>query len=452
MTFSHALSTNNFGCSKFIVSANVYEGTHTTIAAALTSASSGDTIFIRPGTYTENLTLKAGVNLSAYSCDSTTPNVTISGKASYSNAGAVSISGIRLQTNSDNCLAVTGSSASIVDLTNCYINCTNATGISFSSSSSSAEINLYTCHGDLGTTGIALYSSSSAGIIRIEGGLYTNTGASTTAATNSAGTVSMTGLRFTGPISTSSTGSMSILACNLATVATNTTCLTVGGATPATVAITNSYITSGTASGISVSAGAKCTITGSNVNSTNTNAITGAGTIVMSTLGFDGTSSTINTTTQTGQFSQLGQWKAVSQPCFSAFKSANSTNATGDGTAFTVVCDTIDFDQGSNYNGSTGNFTAPVAGRYLFCGNVSTTPATGVTDCLMQVVTTNRTWNLNRFVPTAGTTTYSGSAIVNMAANDTAKLVISASGTSKTITVAGNASFAITAFSGMLVS
>ena len=79
MTFTHALTTGNYGPAKFIVSANVYEGTHTTIAAALTSASSGDTIFIRPGTYTENLTLKAGVNLCAYECDGQTPNVTVIG-------------------------------------------------------------------------------------------------------------------------------------------------------------------------------------------------------------------------------------------------------------------------------------------------------------------------------------------------------------------------------------
>ena len=116
MTFTHALSTNNYGPAKFIVDASAANGTHTTIAAALTSASSGDTIFIRPGTYTENLTLKAGVNLCAFDCDDLTPNVTISGKATFTAAGTVTISGIRLQTNSDFLLAVTGSAASIVHL------------------------------------------------------------------------------------------------------------------------------------------------------------------------------------------------------------------------------------------------------------------------------------------------------------------------------------------------
>jgi pectin methylesterase-like acyl-CoA thioesterase len=91
---------NNFGVAKWIVSSAYSDGcTHTTIASALTSASSGDTIFVRTGTYTENLTLKAGVNICAFEGDGYTPTVTIIGKASFSSAGTVCLSGLRLQTN-----------------------------------------------------------------------------------------------------------------------------------------------------------------------------------------------------------------------------------------------------------------------------------------------------------------------------------------------------------------
>src|SRR5258708_20620706 len=124
------LSTNTFGVAKWIVSATASDGTHTTIASALTSASSGDTIFIRPGTYTENLTLKAGVNLSAFGSDSSqngTGKVIISGTCTMTTAGSVTISGIQLQTNSAALLAVTGTLASVVNLQNCYLNCTNTT-------------------------------------------------------------------------------------------------------------------------------------------------------------------------------------------------------------------------------------------------------------------------------------------------------------------------------------
>ena len=136
------LSTNTFTTAKWIVSPTASDGTHTTIAAALTAASSGDTIFIRPGIYTENPTLKAGVNLSAYICDAFTPNVTISGKCTFTGSGIVSISGIRLQTNNDFLLAVTGSSASVVKLINCYFDITNHTAISYTSSSASSQINM----------------------------------------------------------------------------------------------------------------------------------------------------------------------------------------------------------------------------------------------------------------------------------------------------------------------
>ena len=55
--------TNNFAGAKFIVDTNGLDqgATHTTITAAMASASSGDTILIKPGTYTENYTHKAGV-------------------------------------------------------------------------------------------------------------------------------------------------------------------------------------------------------------------------------------------------------------------------------------------------------------------------------------------------------------------------------------------------------
>ena len=97
-------------------------GDFTTIAAALTASSSGTTIFLRPGTYTENPTLKAGVNLSAYGSDSSlngTGNVIINGTCTLSTAGSVTISGVQLQTNSANAIVVSGSVASVLNLNNC---------------------------------------------------------------------------------------------------------------------------------------------------------------------------------------------------------------------------------------------------------------------------------------------------------------------------------------------
>lgn len=292
MTFTHALSTNNYGPAKFIVSANAYEGTHTTIAAALTSASSGDTIFIRPGTYTENLTLKAGVNLAAYGASlpffatsSTVPNVIISGKATFTGTGTVGISAISLQTNSDFALAVTGSSASVVILNNCFINCTNNTGVSFTSSSASSTVQFNYCSGDIGTTGIALFSHSATGNMRMLYSLFANTGNSTTN-----NTVSGTGGLFPNYSglsngTTFSSSSTMVGNCNNFTMVGNQTAITTSGT--ASVNLQNTEITGGTSSAISIGTGSSVLLQTCQISSSNATTIAGTGTLSFTNITFN---------------------------------------------------------------------------------------------------------------------------------------------------------------------
>lgn len=270
-------------------------GDFKTIATALTASSSGRTIFIRPGTYTENLTLKAGVNLTAFDCDAFTPNVTIAGTCTLTAAGTVSISGIRLQTNSAALLAVTGSNASIVNLINCYLDCTNNTGITFSTSSSSGQININFCSGNLGTTGIGLFAHSSAGAMAITSSFFNNSGGSSTASTCSAGVLNVLKSNFVFPVTMSSTGTMQMEYGSFDCSGQNATALTLGGSSLHYVRY--SKFASGSASSISI--GGSAVITSCEVTSSNTNAITGAGTITYSAIIFPGSSTTINTTTQT---------------------------------------------------------------------------------------------------------------------------------------------------------
>lgn len=287
-------------------------GDFTTIQAAVTAASSGQTIFIRPGTYTENITLKAGVNLTAFGSDGSanaTGKVIISGTCTLTTAGTVTISGIQLQTNSAALLAVTGTLASVVNLINCYLNCTNNTGITYSSSSASSGINIFQCEGDLGTTGIGLYTHSSNGTLRLEYCRISNSGGSSTASSNSAGTAQFDQCTLFIPFSNSSTGMTNFNFSLVDTSAQNATCFTSAGS--GTSNYFQSRASSGSASSISIGTGTTVVVQLSSIGSSNTNAITGAGTIAYQALAFTGTSQTINTTTQSAAVTVYGSTTTV---------------------------------------------------------------------------------------------------------------------------------------------
>jgi len=298
--FVSILNTVDLHTARFIVASST-AGTganYTTIASAIAAAQAtgiNSTVFIQPGTYTENLSMVAGVNLCAYNCDALTPNVTIVGTLTMTTAGSVSISGIRLQTNSAALLAVTGSAASIVNLTDCFLNCTNNTGITFSSSNSSAAIGIFKCKGNIGTTGISLFTHTSAGSIDIRYSQFANTGGATTSSTVSAGNLSSSFSTFQFPLTMSGTGAVSYQYCSISNSGLNTTMLTLGAS-----GIQNfkwCRIESGSASAVSI--GAIAIMDFCDVNSTNTNAITGGGQLFYAFIVFAGSSSGVNTTTVT---------------------------------------------------------------------------------------------------------------------------------------------------------
>lgn len=166
-----------------VVSPTAGLGEYTTISAALAVAVSGQTIFIKEGTYVENPTLVAGVSLVALDANSLTPNVVIQGKCTFTGAGTVSITGIQLETNSDYFLAVTGSAASVIYINDSYLNCLNHTGIDYTSSSASSLVYFTRCQGNVATTGITLFSSSGTGGIQFDFCNIENTGVSVTANT-----------------------------------------------------------------------------------------------------------------------------------------------------------------------------------------------------------------------------------------------------------------------------
>lgn len=288
--------------ARYIVSPNgITDGANYTNISSAISAAAGatgvQTVFIQPGTYTENLTLQPNVNLAAYAGDGTTPTVTIVGKLTFTQAGSVSIGNIRLQTNSDYFLEITGANASIVNLNNCYLSCTNNTGIHFTVSNASATLNIISCTGDLSTTGIAFFTDSSTGENRIVNSNFTNTGSSTTASTKSAGRLNIFESFFPNTITYSSSSIASgLFNTNFDCSSLNATCLTTSGT--GSIALVLCYFASGTASALSIGVGTSASLTSCNVNSSNTNVVTGAGTISFGGVTFSGNSYFTNTTTQ----------------------------------------------------------------------------------------------------------------------------------------------------------
>jgi hypothetical protein len=295
---SSASAWKNSGfITPYVVNPTAGIGNYTTIQSAITAASAGNDVYITPGTYTENLTLKAGVNLCTIKGNEVSGLVTIVGNATMSVVGTVEIANINLQTNGSNpFLTVSGSVASIVNLVNCVLTVGNQPGISFTSSSASAQINMSRCSGDLNTNTATFYTMTSPGTITIEYCFFTNSGASPNSSTNSTGLVDLYYSHFLSRFSTTGSGNINKNYCFIDTSAINQTGLTLFGTGTSDARFTDNL--SGTASAISVGSGCTINCYKCLVNSSNTNAITGAGTINYTDLSFSGTSNTINVTTQ----------------------------------------------------------------------------------------------------------------------------------------------------------
>ena len=432
MARTHSFSTNRYGVNSFVVSTIAANGDYTTLAGAMSDAVSGDTIFLRDSV-TESVTLTAGVNIAAW-IGGTLNTPSITGTLTMTTAGTCNISGIRLVTNSAALLAVTGSAASIVNLNNCYLNCTNNTGITFSTSNASGAINITDCKGDLGTTGIGLFTHTSTGTITMLNSMFTNTGASTTTSTASAGGFNTVNSRFQSPITLSSTNASTWEYSIISTSPQNATCATLGGSSHSCKWC---RFDSGSASAVSIGSSA-ATMEMCTISSTNTNAITGAGTINYGLLEFNGTSNLINTTTQTALVNRFGIQISTLQPAFLAF-SSSQLNVTGDNTNYIIGFSTEIFDQNNNFDG-TASFTAPITGRYQLNADIIFNDV-GVahTACIMTITTSNRAYYFNYFnigIANAGGVQFGvQSVLADMDAADTAFVTVQIGGGTKVVDI-----------------
>lgn len=162
-------------------------------------------------------------------------------------------------------------------------------------------------------------------------------------------------------------------------------------------------------------------------------------------------------TTNVMRASTTGAINKPLQPCFSAYLSGNPTNVTGDGTLYVIAYDSVNYDQGSNFNTTTHAFVAPVTGKYLFTG-MTYTQSLGVAHTVYNILIQNLTsgfnyylWSLNPQVQAvSGVYLNNFSNMISCAAGDNVVISLQISGSTKTIGILGGA--AVTLFEGFLVA
>lgn len=143
---------------------------------------------------------------------------------------------------------------------------------------------------------------------------------------------------------------------------------------------------------------------------------------------------------------------------FSAFKSSNSADVTGDGTVYHYICDTEIFDTDANYNSTTGVFTAPNTGTYWFKSSVQTRDNGAFnTIGFVEIATTARTYRDNQCSPVAIMDVNTNaqlqvSCYADMTAGDTAFPQVTITGGAALVDVIGGAgTLVLTSFQGFQV-
>lgn len=281
--------------SRYLVAPLAADGYYTTIAAAITQAvADGATgaspveIVIKPGTFTENLTLYPGVNLVAYSGLGDSLSCTIVGKMTANFSGSCTVTGIRLQTNGDHFLSISGNNAMTVNLFDCYFNCTDATGIFSDSTSPGPKLIIFNCLGNLVIPGIAYFNVKTL-TTYMTNSLLTNDANSTTASAFLDSPTNFLNTSFRNAIGLSGASNLELYNSGV-----------YGAISLLGTSFANIYyslIESGADSAVTVGAGTSVTLNGATISSSATNVITGAGSATYSDLSFIGSSTGINATT-----------------------------------------------------------------------------------------------------------------------------------------------------------
>ena len=245
-------ATNNYATSRYIVNSTAGKGNYTTIASAITQAAAdgGGDVFIMAGTYTENLTMVAGVNLVCDTASYTSLSTIILGTLTCNYTGTCSISGICLQTNGAAAITSTTTQATTLYLEDCLIFCNNSIGITVNNPS--FYMRLYECRAS-STGNIALYTFTSIGEVHFVACDFQITGGISNFSNVATGLVRYLACKSNYPVSTTSTGILDMENTYMDSNSANSIFVQTAGS--ATSYISSSTIVSGTGSAIKIGSG-----------------------------------------------------------------------------------------------------------------------------------------------------------------------------------------------------
>jgi hypothetical protein len=285
---------------------NAAYGLYSTIQSAIDAAQAGQTILINPGTYTENLTLKPSVNLAAYGNSGFTPSVTIIGKLSHTQTGPVTISGIKLQTNGDYAISVTGSAASTtMFLVECNLVAQDFAALEMTTSGAGSSIRITNSWCRTNTNATNFFVVSGVGSLTfwnvnvLDGGSLTAQSIPSTYASTGQLLVKYSIIRF--PITTSGTGRISATDSEFNTFETNSTPLVVNAISAVGLGsyIRGCILLAGNATALTVGAGVTLNMIGCTVITTSTTPFSGTGTINQSGTSYSTSAAILPATTVT---------------------------------------------------------------------------------------------------------------------------------------------------------